>query len=766
MFPPSDSHSLESTSDIYPHGANGSNGPTNGTATLEDRRNHELVPYNGAMTANGGMPWSFGPMRPEILTETPTFSKLMHALRRRLWLGIFSGLVLGGLLGYAAWWLVPTKYESVAFLLVKIADPQVWHGNGGVDFETYKHNAMSVLKQAPFVIQGALDDRTVRDLPVVKGHADAAAWLHDSLNVKSDPGSELVEVSLLNDNPQGLPEIVNAVVNSYRHEVVEKEQTDKLVRRDRLDKKFRAYKSSILEKERQLFELTQTIGDAETAKVKVRIEVADLEGLMQSRSEAQKAITELGMKIEMTKALTASALKGYVSDAQLDEAIAKDPQIVQATNDLNALHREERDLMKAVRRHNDPALVRVRDAITSLEQSMEELRNADRQTLVERIKRDSESGGANMKALELQKELYQKQFDDTEQNITRQSESVQKLEKFNGDADQLRIEIAQLQNVVNEMGNTLTQWNVELEAGDRVEVRQNAAVARPVEPWKQSAMAGFGGLLGFGLALAGATFYEFFSRRLNSAAEVTEGLGIRVMGDLPALRHRRLALRARSRKAVHGLVAESINSIRAALIRNSEPGACNVFLVTSAAEQEGKTTVASQLAASLARSGRRTLLVDSDLRHPGAHLVFGLTNEYGFSELLRGEIHVDDAIRPTPADNLWMLTAGQCCAQAVLMLGKDALGDIFSQLESRFDFIIVDTGPGVESGRSDVAGSVCRRRDPFGAARRKSDPQGLRSQRAVEAGGRESRRSGDQRRRRAWFVRSVQRRTAGRLRAR
>ena len=58
--------------------------------------------------------------------------------------------------------------------------------------------------------------------------------------------------------------------------------------RDRLDKKFRAYKSSILEKERQLFELTQTIGDAETAKVKVRIEVADLEGLMQSRGRKHK----------------------------------------------------------------------------------------------------------------------------------------------------------------------------------------------------------------------------------------------------------------------------------------------------------------------------------------------------------------------------------------------------------------------------------------------------------------------------------------------
>lgn len=696
MFPPSDSHSLESTSEIYPHGANGSNGPTNGTATLDDRRNQELVPYNGGLTANGGMPWSFGPMRPEILTETPTFSKLMHALRRRLWLGIFAGLVLGGLLGYAAWRFLPTKYESVATIQIKFSDPTIWHAEGSVNFETYKHNAMSFLKQAPFVIQGALDDRTVHDLPLIKEHEpDAAAWLTEALIVENQLGSELIRVSLRNEDPKGLPEIVNAVINANQREVVDKERTDKLDRRDRLDKKFRSYKNNILEKERQLFELNQQIGttDAETAKVRMRIEVADLEGLMQSRSEAQKAITELTMKIAMTKALTESAEKGDVSDALLDEAIAKDPEIIQATNDLNALRKEERDLMKAVRRHNDPALVRVRDAITSLEQSIEERRNADRQTLVERIKRDAASGGANMKALELQKELYVKQFDETTQNIARQSESVQKLEKFNGDADQLRIEIAQLQSVVNEMGNTLTQWNIELDAEPRVMIRDKAAAARAVNPMKQYAMAGFGGLLGFGLALAGATFYEFFSRRLNSAAEVTEGLGIRVMGDLPALRRRRLALRARSRKAVHGLVAESINSIRAALIRNSEPGACNVFLVTSAAEQEGKTTVASQLAASLARSGRRTLLVDSDLRHPGAHLVFGLTNEYGFSELLRGEIHVNDAIRPTPADNLWMLTAGQCCAQAVLMLGKNALGDIFSQLESRFDFIIVNTGP-------------------------------------------------------------------------
>ena len=692
MFPPSDSHSLDNPSDSYSQGAGA---PTSGTATIDERRGQELIPYNGGMMAGGGMPWSVGPMRPEILSATPTFSNLLHALRRRLWLGIFTGLILGGGLGYAAWRLMPTKFESVATLQIKIMDPSIWHPEGGVDFGTYKANAMSVIK-APFVLNKALDDRTVHDLPLVKEHGiDASNWLHDALVVRNDPGSELIQVSMLNEDPQGLPEIVNAVVGAYEREVVEKERTDKLERRDRLDKKFRGYKSNVLDKERQLYELNQQIGttDAETAKIRYRIEVADLEGMMQSRADALKNIGELTMQIKLADAMAKSAAKGDVPDSQIDEIIARDPQIIQATNELNALRHEERETRKIVRNPNDPALVRIREAISSVEQSIEEMRNADRQKLIESIKHGADQDGSVMKGLQLRKELYTKQFEESTQNVARQAENVQKLEKFNGDADQLRIEISQLQNVVNEMGNTLTQWNIELDAEPRVTARDSAVGARAVEPLKQFGMAGFGGLLGFGLALAGATLYEFFSRRLNSATDVAEGLGIRVMGDLPALRRRRLALRARSRRAVHGLVAESINSIRAALVRNSEPGACNVYLVTSAAEQEGKTTVASQLAASLARSGRRTLLVDCDLRHPGAHLVFGLANEYGFSELLRGEVHVDDAIRPTPADHLWMITAGQCCAQAVLMLGKDNLGEIFSQLESRFDFVVVDAGP-------------------------------------------------------------------------
>ena len=163
------------------------------------------------------------------------------------------------------------------------------------------------------MIAKVLDAKTVQNVPVIKEHGlDAGNWLSENITVDDQMGSEYVRVGLRYEDPHGLPDIVNAVVNAYMSGVVDSERTDKLRRRDELDKKVRAYKQNVLDKERQLFELNQQIGttDAETAKIKYRIEVADLEGLMQSRAEAQKQIAELTMKIEMAKQMKKDAANG------------------------------------------------------------------------------------------------------------------------------------------------------------------------------------------------------------------------------------------------------------------------------------------------------------------------------------------------------------------------------------------------------------------------------------------------------------------------
>ena len=118
-----------------------------------------------------------------------------------------------------------------------------------------------------------------------------------------------------------------------------------------------------------------------------------------------------------------------------------------------------------------------------------------------------------------------------------------------------------------------------------------------------------------------------------------------------------------------------------------------MILVTSAVEHEGKTTFAAQLAASLARSGKRTLLLDGDLRHPNAHLALGLDLRAGLPELLRGEISPDEAVQPTAIDGLFAITGGVCDYAAITALSRPETAALLKSLRDSFDHVVIDAGP-------------------------------------------------------------------------
>ncbi|MCA9232591.1 MAG: CpsD/CapB family tyrosine-protein kinase, partial [Planctomycetales bacterium] len=145
--------------------------------------------------------------------------------------------------------------------------------------------------------------------------------------------------------------------------------------------------------------------------------------------------------------------------------------------------------------------------------------------------------------------------------------------------------------------------------------------------------------------------------------------------------------------AIAAQLSESIDNVRATLMHDSTSRARQVVLITSPSSMEGCTTVASHLALSLSRAGRRTLLVDGDLREPALHKLFGMPVEDGLSELLRSEIEVSDALRPTNTEGLWLLTAGQCDMDAIHALAADQLQPIFEKLRAEFDFVIIDGAP-------------------------------------------------------------------------
>jgi succinoglycan biosynthesis transport protein ExoP len=246
------------------------------------------------------------------------------------------------------------------------------------------------------------------------------------------------------------------------------------------------------------------------------------------------------------------------------------------------------------------------------------------------------------------------------------------------------------------MGEKLNRLEIESQSRPRVTPYQ-AADLQKIDNKRRAIAVIFAPVATLGLVCFGVGWWEFRARRIQTAEEVTTGLGMRVVGAIPTLTGPSLARLIATPDADDGGDnghLESIDAIRTTLLRDAGALTTRVLMVTSAVAGEGKTTVASNLATSLARAGRKTLLMDCDLRCPSAHQLFEQTLQPGLSEVLLNEIDLVDAIRPTTAlDCLWLLPAGQWDREVIQALARPNVPEIFNQLKEEFDYIVVDSHP-------------------------------------------------------------------------
>ena len=165
------------------------------------------------------------------------------------------------------------------------------------------------------------------------------------------------------------------------------------------------------------------------------------------------------------------------------------------------------------------------------------------------------------------------------------------------------------------------------------------------------------------------------------------------MGALPALHNRASAQNSVSdRKWQSGLI-ESVDATRTMLLHASRVNSIRVVMITSALQGEGKSSLSCHLAASLARAGRQTLLIDCDFRRPSVHRLFDQPQGPGVGELLRGEVKIVDVIRKSHALNLDLIAAGRWDEHGVQALARGDLQAILDGLRTRYDFVIVDSAP-------------------------------------------------------------------------
>ena len=140
--------------------------------------------------------------------------------------------------------------------------------------------------------------------------------------------------------------------------------------------------------------------------------------------------------------------------------------------------------------------------------------------------------------------------------------------------------------------------------------------------------------------------------------------------------------------------AEAYRSLRTNLIFSSVEKPIRTLLVTSAAREDQKSATLANLAVTFAQGGNRTILVDADLRQPQQHLIWGLENQHGISQMMVDDAALKDPpLRESSVDNLQLLCTGGLPPNPADLLGGKRMADIIAALKERADYVLFDSPP-------------------------------------------------------------------------
>jgi polysaccharide biosynthesis transport protein len=635
---------------------------------------------------------------PPALASGPDAGALLRALRRRWLAAALLGGTLATVAGLTAWFLLSPKYTAFATLKVAYIEPEILKGPGittRADFATYMRTQAAQIKSRK-VIWAALKRDEVKRLNLEARQKDPVAFVEDEMKVDFADNSELLTIYMNSIDPQVSLVLAKAIQDAYMDEIVYADNQARVNRVAELEKVYANAVNTLKTKKKALDKLAESLGGDPSSWVAKQLELQS--AIREAQTQANTA------RFERVKAQ--AALDSHAAKAQALEQAATSPAALEAALDADP---EAKDVQKQIERARDlynsyadrganmnaPTPLAAARRIKSLEAKREGRRNKLRAELKKRIESGTreESQLARLH-LENQVKQWKSLEEQLQAGVGELLAKASKMNKSSGDYDNLNDEVKRADKVVGDIDSQLQREKVELQAVSRISPYGDAELQKK-DVKKQLLAAGASPLAMLLAVCTGLAWFEYRKRRVQSAGEVAHGLGIRVVGAVPELPNleRHLVGPGGEPELEGHPVLESIDAIRTLLLHDADARATRVVMVTSAASGEGKTTLAAHLAGSLARAGRKTLLIDGDLRTPAAHQLFELPMQPGFSEVLLGEVEAADAVQETPIDGLNLMAAGQWDREVLYALARGGMEGVFEKLQEEFDFLVIDSHP-------------------------------------------------------------------------
>jgi polysaccharide biosynthesis transport protein len=627
------------------------------------------------------------------------YTLVLHALRRHWLLAAVVGLVFATVAGFITYYWMGARYESFAYLKVSGQDKSFLGSNnvqGAVEFEIYKNTQKQMMKN-PQVLTAALDKKEVKSFNIDKIESDPVGWLAGKLQITFPDKAEIMVVSLVSKDSKQAQALVNSVVDSYLDKFV---GADKKTRADRLDALDRIYEEStreVRDARTELRRLADQFGTSDEKGISLKQQIGQ-----QQFAEYQRQHMTVKFQLEHANA-ELNAINAQIqhikdmeiSRIELDRFTRDDPMMRNLIEDLYYRKQDaERNLFMTSAKQNSPILKQQQEELKQLQRQfderIDEVRAGVRTMKLQEIEKDQAKAAAEVAS------LTQQERDLAQEEDLKRIEAV-KLSSSSVEMRMLQAKIDQLDDMLKKIGDERDKLRVEQRAESRVTLIRGAS-----EPKTETGVAlrflssALASLVAFCLPVGLIVVWDLRGRKVNSSKQVSRELGLPVMGSvpvIPARAVRRLSSQSAGSRNWQLRLTESIDGIAARFHRRSALDGTRVILVTSASGGEGKTTIATQLALSFARNGRRTALVDFDLRRPALDAVFGLSEETGISDVLRGDEELAARIHPTATDNLSVVTAGKWDRQALASLANGGAGRIIEELRKQYDFVVIDSSP-------------------------------------------------------------------------
>jgi Mrp family chromosome partitioning ATPase len=631
---------------------------------------------------------------PPALAKPVTLRGLAQALRRQWVLALSAGVAVGVVAGCVAYALLPAARAGArAGIHVGPAD------SGGIPARVKSRT----------VLDAALERPEVKGLSLLAGRPEPQEFLRGGLVVEWDPVACVVGIQMSGDRPNELAVLVNAVAGATLQDVRADEVRAKESQVARLEKVHNDYDESLRPQRQRLEELTRGVG-GDPGQRTVRLVLAA------TALEARRAelLRVQGERRAAEALLKAPATARPVADASSKPAGAKVSfeEMAKADPDLKPLVAQVADLNDQISRFNalykdNPAKAKQMIEERGLQARIDSLYAQGRQQYEKKLKALGGPGSPDVPrpqanaAEELRARIAC--YEETEESLTKEVRKLEadlsRLGAECAEIDAIRREGALREEVGRDVAVALEKARLELSAPPR-EAWLEGATVTPAGDRRRAQLAGLTGLGFFALALVGVGFLELRRQKLHTIGDVVQGLELPVAGTQPLLPAAVNPLdpghAAQSSQAPwYGLANDGPDAVRALLMQAAPPSAARAVMVVSAVGGEGCSVLAVQLAAGLARAGRRTLLVDTNLRRPALHRAFGLAMGPGLSEVLRGETNLPSAIRAAPQDRLWVLPAGVADLRALHALTRDGAQAVLDRLKKDYDYVVLDGAPAV-----------------------------------------------------------------------